>query len=468
MEIPEGSNSAKARRSDVVGSDDLDIHRKPTQFHEASADAVSDAGVHAGFDAKDQLAYSASLEEAARRHQEEVAHSAKDQLVSDLHATAEDKLPPAKSSVNPDNLAHLPATDTQTGNLQALPDEALRDRFAQSAGGAIKDTRAAGLGENKPLADRFGHEANSGLQDHSAEIDQQAIKDRLTGAASVEPGTNRQGLTGDNSSQTSNVGIAEQALKDNLQGVANEALKDNHQGLDDEALKDNLQGVANEALKDNHQGLDDEALKDNLQAVANEALKDNHQGLDDEALKDNLQGVANEALKDNLQGVGDEALKDNQQGVANEALKDNLQGVADEALKDNQQGLADEALKDNHQPLGDSAVATRKDTQDKEHVQDHIVNLPQTQGKLASGPSPAHPSSSVASDTPSTAGTTQHVDADHPGTAAHASQPAHTPHVALSKAEHAKRMEEFHGRVEAIRKSVSGINHLLDDLQDKH
>ena len=29
-------------------------------------------------------------------------------------------------------------------------------------------------------------------------------------------------------------------------------------------------------------------------------------------------------------------------------------------------------------------------------------------------------------------------------------------------------MEEFHGRVEAIRKSVSGINHLLDDLQDKH
>ena len=268
MEIPEGSNSAKARRSDLVGSDDLDIHRKPTQFHEASADAVSDAGVHAGFDAKDQLAYSASLEEAARRHQEEVAHSAKDQLVSDLHATAEDKLPPAKSSVNPDNLAHLPATDTQTGNLQTLPDEALRDRFAQSAGGAIKDTRAAGLGENKPLADRFGHEANSGLQDRSAEIDQQAIKDRLTEAASVEPGTNRQGLTGDNSSQTSNVGIAEQALKDNLQGVANEALKDNHQGLDDEALKDNLQGVANEALKDNHQGLDDEALKDNLQAVA--------------------------------------------------------------------------------------------------------------------------------------------------------------------------------------------------------
>jgi len=40
-------------------------------------------------------------------------------------------------------------------------------------------------------------------------------------------------------------------------------------------------------------------------------------------------------------------------------------------------------------------------------------------------------------------------------------------HAALSKAEKAKRMEEFHGRVEAIRKSVSGINHLLDDLQDK-
>ena len=255
VEIPEGSNSAKARRSDVVGSDDLDIQRKPTHFHEAGADAGSDDGIHAGVDAKDRLAYSASLEEAASRHQEEASNAAKDQLISDLHTNPEDNVQSLESSANADNLAHLPATDNQAGNIQPLPDEDLRDRFAQSAGSAIKDTRPPGLSSNNALADRFGHEANSSLQDRSAGMDQQALKDRLSGATSLEPGANRQGLAGDNSYQADNVGLAGQALKDNLQGVANEALKDKQQRLEDEALKDNLQGVANEALKDNQQRL---------------------------------------------------------------------------------------------------------------------------------------------------------------------------------------------------------------------
>jgi hypothetical protein len=63
---------------------------------------------------------------------------------------------------------------------------------------------------------------------------------------------------------------------------------------------------------------------------------------------------------------------------------------------------------------------------------------------------------------------TRQGNKDHGGAVAPASPAAHPSHAALSKAEQAKRMEEFHGRVEAIRKSVSGINRLLDDLQDKH
>ena len=38
--------------------------------------------------------------------------------------------------------------------------------------------------------------------------------------------------------------------------------------------------------------------------------------------------------------------------------------------------------------------------------------------------------------------------------------------VAAAKLEQARKMGEFHGRVEAIRKSVSGVNHLLDELED--
>jgi hypothetical protein len=138
-------------------------------------------------------------------------------------------------------------------------------------------------------------------------------------------------------------------------------------------------------------------------------------------------------------------------------LHDNQQSVDNEALHDNTQALADEGLHDNQQSIDNEALHGRKDTQEKTHVQDHVVALPDTHQVLNSGPSPltahAHPG-------------------QQPGEAVHAQTPLHPEsdphHAALSKAEKAKRMEEFHGRVEAIRKSVSGINHLLDDLQDKH
>ena len=384
MEIPEGSNSAKARRSDIVANDDIDIHRKSTQFHEPNVEAMSGDGVHTGSDTQDHLAYSASLEEAAKRHQEEIAQAAKEQLVNDSQAAAHDNLQSVESSVNPDNLAHLPATDADARNLQELPDEALRDRFAQVAGGALKDTRAPALNQNNPLADRFGHEANSGLQDRTKGMKQEVIKDRLVGMAGAEPAANNIGLPVDNSAQGSNGGLASEALKDNHQGQQDETLKDNHQGLEDEALKDNLQGLQDEALKDNHQGLEDEALKDN------------------------------------------------------------------------------------RQPLETSALGARKDSQDKEQVQDHIVNLPPTQRSLAPGPRPAQSQTASPADARTTTTVTRQGNKDHGGAVAPASPAADPSHAALSKAEQAKRMEEFHGRVEAIRKSVSGINHLLDDLQDKH
>jgi hypothetical protein len=37
----------------------------------------------------------------------------------------------------------------------------------------------------------------------------------------------------------------------------------------------------------------------------------------------------------------------------------------------------------------------------------------------------------------------------------------------LAQLEKEKRLEEFHGRVEAIRKTVSGINQKLDELDDE-
>ena len=46
VEIPEGSNSAKARRSDVVGSGDLDIHKNQSHFQSEDQQQGSAQGFH--------------------------------------------------------------------------------------------------------------------------------------------------------------------------------------------------------------------------------------------------------------------------------------------------------------------------------------------------------------------------------------------------------------------------------------
>ena len=178
-----------------------------------------------------------------------------------------------------------------------------------------------------------------------------------------------------------------------------------------------------------------------------------------DALHDNLQGVAQDSLKDNRQGVGQDALHDNLQGVAQDSLKDNRQGVGQDALHDNLQGAGKDAITDNQAGIG------------KEHLADHIVALPDT-GGLKSGPSgkateSAHsePHSSNAS-----APASSHSKTKPPIAAPvkkSAEDMAHEAEALMqAKIEKEKKLEEFHSRVDAIRKTVSGINHKLNELND--
>jgi hypothetical protein len=361
VEIPEGSNSAKSRRSDVVPNDDLDIRSKAGQYHEAELDLDKPLGAH---------------EEDAGLHGTGFAE--------DPHADSQ--LQQIEDPHHDDNLAKLPSDDhPASASGPTIQADALKDRFA---GGEAGHTPA-----------------------------------------------------------TKGVNEARDALHDNLQGVGQDA------------LHDNLQGVAQDSLKDNRQGVGQDALHDNLQGVAQDSLKDNRQGVGQDALHDNLQGVAQDSLKDNRQGVGQDALHDNLQGVAQDSLKDNRQGVGQDALHDNLQGAGKDAIIDNQAGIG------------KEHLADHIVALPDT-GGLKSGPSgkateSAHsePHSSNAS-----APASSHIKTKPPIAAPvkkSAEDMAHEAEVLMqAKIEKEKKLEEFHSRVDAIRKTVSGINHKLNELND--
>jgi hypothetical protein len=373
VEIPEGSNSAKARRSDVVPNDDMDIRSKAGQYHEAELDLDKPLGAHV---------------EDAGLHGTGFAE--------DPHADSQ--LQQMEDSHHDDHLAKLPSEDhpaSATGpTIQA---DALKDRFG-------------------------GGEAGHALA-------------------------------------TKGVNEERDALHDNVQGIAQDSLKDNRQGVGQDALHDNVQGIAQDSLKDNRQGVGQDALHDNLQGIAQDSLKDNRQGIAQDSLKDNRQGVGQDALHDNLQSVAQDSLKKNLQGVGQDALHDNLQSVAQDSLKDNRQGAGQDALHDNQVGLG------------KEHLADHIVALPNT-GGLKPGPSgkataSAHsePHSSNASAPASSHNITKPPIAVQVKKSAE--DMAHEAEVLMqAKIEKEKKLEEFHSRVDAIRKTVSGINHKLNELND--
>ena len=435
VEIPEGSNSAKSRRSDIVANDELDIHSKSSNFQSEDHHLGTGHGVHEddllnrGSAFKEDHAalananvhdHSDDLKDRFASEQTDEAHAA--QMVQEAHAHLE-------------NVAKLPSEDAHARAPDVgIAKDALKDRLAD--GDAAHEAGARGAGV-----------AKEALKNNMQGVGNEAIKDNLQG-------------------------VANEAIKDNLQGMANEALHDTQAGIAKEGLKDNLQGVGNDAIKDNLQGVANEAITDNLQDVGNEAIDDHHSGVAKESLKDNLQGIAQEAVDDHHAGVGKEALKDNLQGVGNEAINDHHAGVAKEALKDNVQAVAQEAEHDNKAGIAKEAIEDHHQGVGKEHLEDHIAQLPSTEQVLKDGPKPGVHQTEV------THGS--HANDEHAG-AVSKNKPKATGHQASSaeqtaahaeallhaQQEKAKKMEEFHGRVDAIRKTVSGINHKLDELDDE-
>ena len=70
---PEGSNSAKSRRSDIVGNNDLDIHRKSSQFHEAGSDTLKSPDFHTDDGADARSVSDTSTDHTDKIHNETAA-----------------------------------------------------------------------------------------------------------------------------------------------------------------------------------------------------------------------------------------------------------------------------------------------------------------------------------------------------------------------------------------------------------
>ena len=265
------------------------------------------------------------------------------------------------------------------------------------------------------------------------------------------------------------------------------------------ALKQSSENVS----VDTQQAFEAEHAKADVYAHGQEdALQDSKTGFSSDHLHSQPgMGVATDSLHDHLVSVADDHAKDDLVGVADDHVEDHLVGIANDASNEHSIAISNEGLHDTHAPLPDNATEDHHvavaDTEPVEPIplfvnanddfpDDHmeIEDPPEenlnTQAltddtlgdhiELVEEEKPKLADLKLLPDTPAPVLPTQTKPAaqiKQPPIAKKAPE-APSPEMikqqqeALLARQH--RMEEFHGRVDAIRKTVNDINSKLDHI----
>lgn len=180
-----------------------------------------------------------------------------------------------------------------------------------------------------------------------------------------------------------------------------------------------------------------------------------------DGLHDHLVGVANDSLQDHVVGVAKDNLKDHLVGVANDAIEDRFVAVSEPAAPIPLFVSADDDFPDDHMEIEETPeVDPNVQALSDEAIADHVIQVKVENPALADVHIP------IANADGSESDTRQPASAHIPT--------VKKPPVVLTpemiKQQEAEviarqqKMEEFHGRVEAIRNTVNNINAKLDQI----
>ena len=183
---------------------------------------------------------------------------------------------------------------------------------------------------------------------------------------------------------------------------------------------------------------------------------------------DQQTGLVKEHGTASRQALGQEpAHTDNLQGIAQDSIRDNLQDIAQDSFSNDSTLITEDPAHDRlpHSPADSLNSHVHRET--SHAMDDHVVALPidnpdrhppgMDQGPLINPIAADHPAQ------------TDHVshNARQAQTPSHVSSASNAEMLHQAQIDKEKKLEAFHGRVEAIRKTVSGINHKLDELGEE-
>ena len=272
VEIPEGSTSAKAKRSDIVAGELGELVHEQSHFEE-------------------QLAQTTLKQISENKSIDTQQSFAAEHVKADEYAHAqEDALHESTTGISPDHL-HSPAglgvaTDSHKDHLVSVAEE-------------HAEHDVVGIGNdasNEHLVDI----SNEGLHDTHAVLPSDKVEDHHVAVAS------------------------QQDEKAHDVGIASQAIDDHHASIAKDKLEDHLAAVPQDNISDTHAPLPDNATEDHHVAVAatepaapiplfvssNDDFPDDHMEIEDPPEEDlQTQAVTDEVLAEHLEYVKEEKTK---------------------------------------------------------------------------------------------------------------------------------------------------------------
>jgi polyhydroxyalkanoate synthesis regulator phasin len=273
------------------------------------------------------------------------------------------------------------------------------------------------------------------------------------------------GISPDHLHSPTGIGIATESHKDHLVGVAEEHANDRSIGIADEHAEDHLIGVTEDHDQDHVVGIGNDASNEHLLAISNEGLHDTHAALPTDTVEDHHASVAKDKFEDHLTTVPQDNISDTHSPLPDNATEDHHVAVAaTEPVEPIPLFVSsNDDFPDDHMEIEappEEAINTQALTE--EALVDHIEHVKEGKAKLAE----AHLSADVPAPllTPQAKPVTQPKQPQLVKKAPAVLTPEMVKQQKEALLARQHKMEEFHGRVDAIRKTVNDINSKLDHI----
>ena len=274
------------------------------------------------------------------------------------------------------------------------------------------------------------------------------------------------GISPDHLQSQAGVGVATDSHKDHLVSVDQEHAQDHLVGIGNDASNEHLVAISNEGLHDTHAVLPSDKVEDHHVALASQQDEKAHDvGIASQAIDDHHDSFAKDKLEDHLATVPQDNIGDTHAPLPDNATEDHHVAVAvtepaapiplfvssNDDFPDDHMEIEDPPEEDLHiEALSDEALV------------DHIEHVQEGKGKLAE----VNLSAGVPAPllTPQAKLAPQFKQPPLVKKAPAVLTPEMVKHQQEALLAKQHRMEEFHGRVDAIRKTVNDINSKLDHI----